>query len=139
MTRWGAKAERKRWSCPSARRLCGGEIARAGAYIQLRIAKDALIESAYRYAVSAGFTKAPTTIQIVAHGVISAWTPPQLKLGCRQAHVDCVAYRREVELLKVILDVGYEVGSAHSIAARFIEIDILPVADFLGDVFRRRR
>jgi hypothetical protein len=113
--------------------LCGGEVARASAYIQLRIAKDAFIETAYRYAVSAGFTKAPTTIQIVAHGVISAWASPQLQLGCRKAHVDSVACRREVEFLKVVLDVSDEVSSAHSMLPRFIEIDILPVADLFGD------
>ena len=38
-----------------------------------------------------------------------------------------------MELLEVILDVGDEVGGAHSMLPRFIEIDILPVADFLGD------
>ena len=77
--------------------------------------------------------KAPTTIQIVAHGVISAWSSPQLKLGRRKAHVDCVACRREVKLLEVILDVGDEVSGAHSMLPRFIEIDILPVADLFGD------
>ena len=65
--------------------------------------------------------------------MISAWTSPQLKLGCRQAHVDCVACRREVELLEVVLDVGDEVGGTHSMLPRFIEIDILPVADLFGD------
>ena len=65
--------------------------------------------------------------------MISAWPSPQLKLGCRQAHVDSVACRREVELLEVILDVGDEVGGAHSMLPRFIEIDILPVADLFGD------
>ena len=65
--------------------------------------------------------------------MISAWASPQLQFGCRKAHVDSVACRREVEFLKVVLDVSDEVSSAHSMLPRFIEIDILPVADLFGD------